>query len=908
MGWEQPWTIQRMLGARVRAPQPPPARRIAAHSAAGGRSRYSASVHESEMGTLEEEDEDEEDEDSSMSGFVVDDREVNTFSREPTSASESPSSRWPESIAEDDEEEENDDDSPVAPGRRRTQHTQSSTPTVTAASQRQSQVRSQMPISQGGRRRRVISETPSTESTSSAPAEDEEDEGPIPAVNRRRRRGMSSSEEPVRRVRPRAQDSSNANEEETDSWGYRPLGTPQIGDGEDEQSDGARTEVGWEPLAHPVERIRNTGSLTPTADRPTAPPRPASRNSTSFPLGSRGIRRRSSVLSTVHYEDNDADDDGSDSQRVPQNATRPALQQRASRARLQNRTPQPAPTTTLAPSQVTDGEDTDNGGTEMPPHASIEGQSGRRRRGEYNPYISMVFAQHQTEVQTNDPEGPVYAEFEHLRDIARTPVARPRTANRNRINAATQPSTPNALLASPGIASRNLQNPLTPSRFRGASDMARTIASSHGVNNRLLTDRLPNSPRVSFSGPSQPATSSRFRNTADLYTAHPETANRQPSFNAVDQAFDQRTQFSNAQLLRTMNNPNSTTTAAVMQTPRLQTQFNPQPQSPRNVQSSEVIERPVSRVSTRGGYAIQRPPSTINRTPSNNNRPPSAGSRRGSVTRSPLAPPQIGPAGVGLNTARTWHPNNPFFHAVRPRQSNQRLRHEPSSQTLRPRPSTRVMRNQPPQAESPEPDQDSPQMRHSASRMHLRPQLSSRRLYVARDVNMAQYAQPIINPPPLRSSPGGSNTLSEDERSRRAQELVQRRMQELAQQRSSPAQLARQNQLAAAAQQRIQQRLASNMGGLSERQPASSLSQSTTVASTTSTVRQPSAPATHPQNNRPASTQQPSSFAPASATMNNSNTPTQQRVAREAAPARNHPPAMTQGVTAITAGGDIRRN
>jgi hypothetical protein len=98
------------------------------------------------------------------------------------------------------------------------------------------------------------------------------------------------------------------------------------------------------------------------------------------------------------------------------------------------------------------------------------------------------------------------------------------------------------------------------------------------------------------------------------------------------------------------------------------------------------------------------------------------------------------------------------------------------------------------------------------------------------------------------------------------------------------------------------------MGGLSERQPASSLSQSTTVASTTSTVRQPSAPATHPQNNRPASTQQPSSFAPASATMNNSNTPTQQRVAREAAPARNHPPAMTQGVTAITAGGDIRRN
>ena len=363
------------------------------------------------------------------------------------------------------------------------------------------------------------------------------------------------------------------------------------------------------------------------------------------------------------------------------------------------------------------------------------------------------------------------------------------------------------------------------------------------------------------------------------------------------------------------------------------------PQSPRATQGGDHIERPVSRISTRNGYIVQHAPP--NRPPSNTNRPPStSGSRRGSLTRSPFTAPQMAPT-VGLGTARVWHPSNPFFNGVVRRQPSRGLQNQGSSSNLRTQRSVRVLRvpsggQIPLQATEPEYDQMSPhRLAPSASRMHLRPQPSGsfRRVHIQRDpnnvghANVTQHQQSSAVPiPQTRTSPSGSSTLSEDERVRRATELVQRRMQELAQQqRASPAATARLNAASGATlQQRIDQRLALNMGRAplaaptqADRQPDQT-TQGARSTSSAGTTAQPNAALSGrgPIINRPAAPpppltsnygQTPGNLASAQHRPQN-NQSTSRRTTMEQVGNGNQVPSMAQGVTALTTGGDIRRN
>jgi hypothetical protein len=205
-------------------------RRPISHSEAGSRRSYSQSIvsdmYGDEMDTVEEEDEDgaEEEEDSEMNDFI-DDEDIEGS----TSAASS------------------------TPG-----------PTIQPPNNR-----ARAP----GRARRVVeSETSSISSV--VEEEDEEDQGPIrrgqrnPAQARvlNRANGSRSS---------RAASSSTSTDVSTDEldedtqallreegWGMLQHDDDEMGEDEDEDSDGGRTTVGWEPLANSNDRSRMGGSLT----------------------------------------------------------------------------------------------------------------------------------------------------------------------------------------------------------------------------------------------------------------------------------------------------------------------------------------------------------------------------------------------------------------------------------------------------------------------------------------------------------------------------------------------------------------------------------------------------------------------------------------------------------------------
>ncbi|KAL1631918.1 E3 ubiquitin ligase [Neofusicoccum ribis] len=221
-------------------------------------------TEDTEMGNIEEEDEDEEDGDSSMNDFIDDGEPELEAQGSSSTEDQTPTPPTNPRARRPDEDEDNDDEGPVLPGRRRLQQ----------------QYRAQF---QPNFRRRPVAPSSSAEDASIDQDLDEED---TQALLR--------------------------------DAGWSPLGHDGDEDemDEDDDSDGGRTTVGWEPTANSVERSRFGGSLTPTADRPNVAIRPPSRvGNPRFPDGSRGLRRRSSVLSAVsgtNYEDGEADDDDSD--------------------------------------------------------------------------------------------------------------------------------------------------------------------------------------------------------------------------------------------------------------------------------------------------------------------------------------------------------------------------------------------------------------------------------------------------------------------------------------------------------------------------------------------------------------------------------------------------------------------
>jgi hypothetical protein len=442
-------------------------RRPLTHSEAGSRRSYTQSIvsdlYGDEMDTVEEEDEDAE-EDSEMNDFIDDEDMEGSASASGASSTPGPTAQPPVN-------------------------------------------RTQAP----GRARRIVeSETSSTiSSVIEEEEEDEEDQGPIrrgqrnPAQARvlNRANGSRSS-----RAAP-SSTSTDVSTEELDEdtqallrdqgWGMLQHDEDGAEEDDDEDSDGARTTVGWEPLANSNDRSRMGGSLTPSADRPrpSAPIRPPSRTGNIHMMNaSRGLRRRSSVLSsasTIPYEDGEADDDDSDQEGDVTMAMN-ALRTRRSQAHIRNMAAFSNPHVRFGtrtpvqgrPVQELEGDDN-----------SDNSQPGNGRRGarthEYDPRISWMFAAHQQALQEQQMTGALI----DVEPRSITPIARPRTSNRNRPSPAQaySPWLPPSRLRTPlmdntsnvGPGSRM---PLSPPR---RSAMSPGLPSTNGMGYLGRVERAP---------------------------------------------------------------------------------------------------------------------------------------------------------------------------------------------------------------------------------------------------------------------------------------------------------------------------------------------------------------------------------------------------------------------------------
>ncbi|KAF2098506.1 hypothetical protein NA57DRAFT_75747 [Rhizodiscina lignyota] len=693
-------------------------RRRAAHSAAAGRRRYTPSItssrysDETEMMPVEEEDEEEDGtgEDSSMSGFVVD----------------------------DDESEESS---------QRSRSTASETPQPVTSQHRR-----------GGRR--VIDSEVSSVASSSVRGgneleeddehDDSDDDGPVPS-GRRQRTGapLASRQAPQSRRAPSSSIGSIRDDTEEgdvddaiENQGWSPLQHGHDGAEEDEEdSDGASTTVGWEPVTISNERTRNGGSLTPTADRPYVPASLSQGTGRSrFRDGSRGLRRRSSVLSTstVNYEDGEADDDDSEMDQ-PQGPTNshirsipPPLVAIGSTLRpvasIRNILPRQPSTATLGTVDSDDSSDAS---------ARLAFRRGRRfRHPDYNPIISTIFAEHQYNMRAMDPEQPL--DFDQLDDPrSATPVARPRTANRNRRSSRMD------------LAGQAMGNGVAPVA-ESSPQMARvrTPAGLNASNSRI---------------PRNPSRNERRRPQPDLAYQGSLVNNGVPlTANAVEQTF----------------------TGPARGGPVLEPSIDDD--------LDGLVDEPTQRPFLPSVHdALARPPSVMGF------RAPTANRWAQTVDRGPQVPSGF----PGLNVAaRTFQgPNrNPFMALyARPRPSTQRLREQPSTATIRARPSQRGLRGQ----QSPTSTRDSvPQNpRPQTSRLNLRAQPSRQRLQTQPSVRalrndnvplQAALRQQIENglSQPASRSP---SVMTAEERERRAAELVQSRAQQL---RANPFTARRLNQ------------------------------------------------------------------------------------------------------------------
>jgi hypothetical protein len=731
---DTPYMVQRYMAGASPSSSQYAQRGRAAHSAAGSRRRsYTSSMMsdmQSEMGTLEEEDEEDADGDSSMNDFINDEEDVASGSQSSASVSEAtpqPPARssFASSFASSIASSPNSRGQSQASSRRQ----QSSQPpsAISTSSSRFAQRNRRGPNATGTAMSAPIS----------VDEEDEEDEDPIPS-GRRQQSSQQSARQTGRRNR-------RVVDEEDEEWGYRPLGQgSQAGgvDGEDENADSDGTTVGLAQNTNSSRRARPRASLTPTADRQSIAPRPYSRSGSSrYPLGSRGLRRRSSVLSTSsshHYEDNDADDEDID-QDGDITMTQAPLRQRGSVIHLRNVAQGGAVHNQGRPQPAANVVDAESDDSDTSGRVVVTGQSIRRRRQEYDPRISFLFAQHLDEISQLHQQDPLAAldTLEQLRATMRTPLARPRTVNRNRTPS--QLASPGNVLTSPspGPGQQYMMN--APGRLRTP------LAETHGstVSTRPSAERGSSiQSRMSMTDASRMGISSREQSVASMGGSAASSSGRP-----------------------TMVSPSSPGQSAVS--------------TLSHGSLGDSIERPASRVSFRA--------------------PPQG--RRGSGQIYPGQPQAISLT-PGLNAVRAWQNNNPFFtpiNPIRPRTSTQRLREQSSTATLRPRGSIRVLRNQVPQQLVANGPPSPTQVRPQASRIHLRPQPSAHRLSAqpsSRALRQMHHAAPMqheyaapsatatrtrdsVSASNPRSSPGLSSTLSEDERQRRAREMVERRSAEL---------------------------------------------------------------------------------------------------------------------------------
>ncbi|KAL1793150.1 hypothetical protein ACET3X_008132 [Alternaria dauci] len=443
-------------------------RRPITHSEAGSRRSYTQSIvsdmYGDEMDTVEEEDEDGLDEDSSMNDFI-DDGAV------PASSSPSAASSTPGPVTQQ--------------------------PTNRARTQ--------------ARARRIVESESSSNRSSTVEEEDEdeEDEGPIrrgmrnPAQARvlHRANGSRSSRETASTT------STDVSNEELDEdtqallreegWELQRDYDDEMGEEDEDDSDGGRTTVGWEPLANSNDRSRMGGSLTPTADRPrpSAPIRPPSRTGNVRTLNtSRGLRRRSSILATqtANYEDGEADDDDSDQEGDIELAMN-ALRTRRSQAHLRNN----AAFSNSTARNNNQGPAAGDGTNEADTDDNSDNSQGHRRgaprmqRREYDPRISWMFAAHQAALQQHQMAGALI----DVEPRAITPLSRPRTRNRNRPSPAQaySPFLPPARIRTPLMdnTSNYMMDPRLPISPPRRSAMSPGLPGMGNAGNMGRFDRAP---------------------------------------------------------------------------------------------------------------------------------------------------------------------------------------------------------------------------------------------------------------------------------------------------------------------------------------------------------------------------------------------------------------------------------
>jgi hypothetical protein len=624
-----------------------------------------------------------------------------------------------------------------------------------------SQSSSAAPVPTRSRRPRVVESESSSMSQDATEEEDEEDEGPV-RPGRRRPQPHPRDQGQARRRRPVVLSDTSAEDDEESQALLAAGGWAPLGNGVDEEmtedgneSEGGRTTVGWEPITNSNDRLRSGGSLTPTAGRPFPASQAFPRTGNARILdGSRGLRRRSSVLSAAsaaHYEDGEADDDDSDAEHIDREGfthiRNPALQTRRSRVRMRSTTPAQEAARNLNrglnfnPAAEPDEDDFSDGP-----------QPRARSRREYDPRISLIFAQHLTDMRDRQVHDP-FSQLDQLvhfrtgtpmragtplrsgtpfRTI--TPLSRPRTSNRNR-QGQQGPGTPNSPHTTTTMPPFPPPTP-GPTRLRTPVErqMGHVLPPASNGSDASVS-------QASSAGPgSEPNGTRPVGHQASSASA---THHTQPSPRAGPSPG------------RSATYPTSIHSVA----------------SPVVPPSPVDIERPISRVGSR---------------------PPSAASRRGSAGFVPSY--QAFPVYPGLNFAarsvQAHQSRNPYF--VRPRQSSQRLREQPSTATLRPSESRGTLRPQPSQTNVRSGGAvQSPHVRSHSSRVNLRNMQSQQRLQSQASTRTLRAADGPPSPqaaansatsnelPPVRSPATRRVMLTEEERRARATELIRRRQQEL---------------------------------------------------------------------------------------------------------------------------------
>ncbi|KAI9818227.1 MAG: hypothetical protein M1827_000852 [Pycnora praestabilis] len=634
----------------------------------------------------------------------------------------------------------------------------------------------------------VLSESLSSESQGDAEVDDEDfDEGG--AVSNGRRRRSMQRPQPMRQLGRRGpialSISSGADEEEQDpdeetqyllNNGWSPLVHDENAGITEIAEDDTMTAVELPPSTL-NERTRLGGAITPTLDTPSPAIRqPLHTRRSSVMNASRGLRRKNSILppSAITYEDGEADDDDSDAASVSPDRDGDIQMGKCLEDNTSVRKDSSAFVDHRCVSEISGHEslgtsisdaihlDSDSISDRSIQNTRSQGPK-RARRPEYNPRISMMFAQHQHETHRDSGQGGVVISPLGM-SRCRTLIARPRTANRNR--SSQQPVAP--LSASPFSP---LSNFTTAPYFPPSPGTPRARGLSPDLMG-AVRDRISLSPQIAMTLTTSSSELSRPPSVLPL-----DTHNITPSSTFTDQL-----------TCGSSTDSDGVSTPTGLTAPMLN-DLDPEGPQRATLSPSGGESSPASL----GGVSA----------------PPAVNYRESSQSREVSVSPfqMFHPTGTwvppppGLNfAARSMQARNPWAGFVRSRNSNARLREpreQSSTATLRARASRREIRYQPSQVSVRDTGSQTQPMGNQASRTSLRSVSSYQRLrgqgstQALRTGNTTPTPRTLLNGAGtiIANAPNNTSTshrLSDEERRAPGCEMARRRAEELGIQNGNP--------------------------------------------------------------------------------------------------------------------------